>query len=453
MNIYIQTEISSREEDSNLLKAIIAAKKGGKVIISNFETIKFLLEKNLLKEGIFHTKSLVHNQRKDKLLKLLSKKGFMITSLDEENGIIKDKKSFKNFIETRFTEESLKNADKIFCWGREEYETLINHFPTFKDKFLLTGSSRLDMWKKNFQSYWHNDFKHKEKQVLISLNFPLVNGFKTYEKILEELNKSGYFSRSNKYLNEIKEIYEITKKNFELFKEMIVFLAQNLKKVNFVVRPHPVEKKQIWVDLLKNFKNVTIDNNENFNTSLYSANILIHNSCTTAFQAALVEKKIFCYSPLKENIEHGRLANSLGEKIVSKENLLQQIREYYIKSTPEKVSKENFELINSRLHNSFNNSLSSDLIVNTWAKLFLNLKYKRNNLFMIKFSLALQSLYKNFLSFFNVNKNNFDTKFHKYDFEAITAKIDKLKKVLKINENFKVQILSNQCIFIKKDEF
>ena len=159
MNIYIQTEISSREEDSNLLKAIIAAKKGGKVIISNFETIKFLLEKNLLKEGIFHTKSLVHNQRKNRLLKLLSKKGFMITSLDEENGIIKDKKSFKNFIETRFTEESLKNADKIFCWGREEYETLINHFPTFKDKFLLTGSSRLDMWKKNFQSYWHNDFK------------------------------------------------------------------------------------------------------------------------------------------------------------------------------------------------------------------------------------------------------------------------------------------------------
>ena len=134
--------------------------------------------------------------------------------MDEENGIIKDKKSFKNFIETRFTEDSLKNADTIFCWGREEYETLINHFPTFKNKFLLTGSSRLDTWKKNFQSYWHNDFKHKEKVVLISLNFALVNGFKSYEKILEELNASGYFLRSDKYFQEINEIYEITKKNF-----------------------------------------------------------------------------------------------------------------------------------------------------------------------------------------------------------------------------------------------
>ena len=326
MNIYIQTEISSREADSNLLKAIIAANKGGKVVISNFETIKFLFEKNLLQTGIFHTKSLVHNQKKYKLIKLLSKKGFKITSLDEENGIIKDKKSFKNFIESRFTEESLKYADKIFCWGREEYEHLTYIFPAFKDKFLLTGSSRLDMWKKNFQFYWQTDFNHKEKKVLISLNFSLVNGVKSYEKILEELKMSGYFSRSNKYFDELEEIYKMTKKNFELFKEMIVFLAQNLKEVNIVVRPHPVEKKQTWIDLLKNFTNVNIDNNENFNTSLYSANILIHNSCTTAFQAALVEKKIFCYSPLNENIDHGRIANSLGEKIFQRKTYYKRLK-------------------------------------------------------------------------------------------------------------------------------
>ena len=413
MNIYIQTEISSREADSNLLKAIIAANKGGKVVISNFETIKFLLEKNLLKAGIFHTKSLVHNQKKYEFIKFLSKKGFKITSIDEENGIIKDKKSFKNFIETRFTEESLKYADKIFCWGREEYEHLTYHFPIFKDKFLLTGSSRLDMWKKNFQFYWHTDFNHKEKKVLISLNFSLVNGVKSYEKILEELKMSGYFSRSNKYFDELEEIYKMTKKNFELFKEMIVFLAQNLKEVNIVVRPHPVEKKQIWVDLLKNFKNVTIDNNENFNTSLYSANILIHNSCTTAFQAALVEKKIFCYSPLNENIDHGRIANSLGEKIFSKEDLLQKIKKYYIQPTPDKLSKVSLELINSRLHNSFDDKLSSDLIANTWEKLSLNLNNKKNNIIMIKFFLILKSLYKKFLSFFNNNK--LDTKFKNYN--------------------------------------
>ena len=58
VNIYIQTEISSREEDSNLLKAIIAAKKGGKVIISDFETLKFLLEKKFFERRYISYKKL-----------------------------------------------------------------------------------------------------------------------------------------------------------------------------------------------------------------------------------------------------------------------------------------------------------------------------------------------------------------------------------------------------------
>ncbi len=64
MNIYILTEITKRELDANLFLACIAVKDGFNVIISNHGTIKFLNDKKLLKEGIFHTKSLVHGEKK-----------------------------------------------------------------------------------------------------------------------------------------------------------------------------------------------------------------------------------------------------------------------------------------------------------------------------------------------------------------------------------------------------
>ena len=50
MNVYILTEITKRELDSNLLLACIAADNNFEVIISNAETIKFLNDKKLLKK-------------------------------------------------------------------------------------------------------------------------------------------------------------------------------------------------------------------------------------------------------------------------------------------------------------------------------------------------------------------------------------------------------------------
>ena len=39
MNIYILTEITKRELDSNILLALIAAQKGSTVLISNMDTL------------------------------------------------------------------------------------------------------------------------------------------------------------------------------------------------------------------------------------------------------------------------------------------------------------------------------------------------------------------------------------------------------------------------------
>ena len=46
MNVYILSEITKRELDSNLLVSLISASYGNSILITNMDTIEFLSKKN-----------------------------------------------------------------------------------------------------------------------------------------------------------------------------------------------------------------------------------------------------------------------------------------------------------------------------------------------------------------------------------------------------------------------
>ena len=84
MNIYILIEIKKRELNSKLLLALEAATRGHDVYLGDLMPY---IKKKLFKSGIFHHKSLT--PKKDRIfeMKNLKKKGYYITSQDEEAGI------------------------------------------------------------------------------------------------------------------------------------------------------------------------------------------------------------------------------------------------------------------------------------------------------------------------------------------------------------------------------
>ena len=49
MNIYILTEVTKRELDSNLLLAVLSANRNNEVLISDMDTLEFLNKKNFLR--------------------------------------------------------------------------------------------------------------------------------------------------------------------------------------------------------------------------------------------------------------------------------------------------------------------------------------------------------------------------------------------------------------------
>ena len=99
----------------------------------------------------------------------------------------------ENFLKSRFTNDSLSRVSKIFCWGVDDFEMLKTFYPNYSNKFLLTGTSRADMWNNKFINYWATDEKKKDNKVMFSLNFPLVNGYVTFEELINNLTLNGYF--------------------------------------------------------------------------------------------------------------------------------------------------------------------------------------------------------------------------------------------------------------------
>lgn len=459
MNIYILVEISKREFDSNLLIAFLSALNGHEVIISNFENYSFLNSISMLKPGIFHTKSIVHGIKKKNFHNSLKKKNFLITSIDEEAGLIN--KDYTSFSETRFSNDALSVVDKIFCWGQNDYQFLKKKFPIHEKKFTLSGSPRIDLSKKFFSKYWNPKIinnKEKKENILFALNFPVVNGYIVKEKIYSEMKKQGFFERSKIKEQEYLDFVEDSNKSFLAFKNLINFLSKELKNYKFIIRPHPMEKIETWKKLLQENINVEINNDNDVNYDLDRSKILIHNGCTTAFQAALKDLPILSYKPYKGQSDYGSIANQLGKMVFKKEDIkkeiikLMQIKDFKI---DDYINKK---ILSFRIHLS--EEFSSKNIINSWLEISNNLISERNNWVIVRLYLQIFSLFKLFREYllfiikpFKKKTENYyyrKKKFEDINIEEVRSKISRLKKIFNKDEKIIVEKLSSKFFLIKK---
>ena len=111
-------EVSSRELDSKLLLAILAASRGHQVIVSDQESIIKGLVRKFLFPGIFHTKSITPGKPKIEKHKRIKNTGCKITSIDEEGGLIDYK--YDKFAKIRYGAQTLRQASAIFTWGLDD---------------------------------------------------------------------------------------------------------------------------------------------------------------------------------------------------------------------------------------------------------------------------------------------------------------------------------------------
>ena len=325
-NIYIYYEFFKREFLSNLLLSVIASNKNFKVYIGTGKVYQFLLKKNLLKPGIFHTKSITHGSEKTNFHKKLKKKKFIITSIDQEHGVI-DSGSFEDlFIKPRVNQKDLDLCDAYFCWGKFDFQNLRKNFKK-TNIFFQTGSPRVDLWKKRFNILWKNNYIEHKNYILFISNFSFCNNYYSFKEIMNRKKKEGYYKRSPNLKKEEIKYYKYQKKTLLKFAQVIKKASKKFPNKIIYVRPHPTEKKEFWSKNLKNLKNVFIKDEKDISNYINKAEVVIQNGCTSAVESYIRKIPVVNYLPVKsKNQVFGEFIKSFSLNIYTEKEIFNIIK-------------------------------------------------------------------------------------------------------------------------------
>lgn len=370
MNIYQHIEISSRELDSKLLLAVIAASRGHQVVIGNVDAIKWGVRTGVLKQGIFHTKCLTPSNEKTSFNKFMLSTGNLITSIDEEAGLVDH--GYERFAIVRYSDETIGQASAVFAWGSEDTETLKRIYPQYANRIHQTGSPRADQWKPCFTNYWGAPKGMPKKPfLLVSSNMGSANAIRPFHESIAYERLAGYFQRDPdsfaKRFNHIAEDYRMSL----AFIEAIRYLAAESEgDYDIVLRPHPVENIKAWKVYLADIPNVHVIREGSITAWVNNAIAVMHNGCTTAVEATISGTPVVTYVPFEQ--EYAReIPNDLGIRCQSLEALSSAISRLFHLSQSGASLDENVELPESVAKKVYldEEELAAQKIVKVWESL------------------------------------------------------------------------------------
>ena len=451
MNIYILVEITSRELDSKLLIAILAAARGHQVILSDLEGIVKGTEKGILAPGIFHTKSLTPTDYKLKNHQFFIDKGFKVTGLDEEAGV--DLSGYEEFSKTRFSDKSIELASAVFAWGDDDADTLKKKYSKYASKIHKTGSPRVDLWKSKFSNYWKMPKSAPQKPfLLISSNMGASNGYMQMHEWYKSRYKSGYYDRDP---NLIKDQFIRTSESIlktGAFIEAIKYLANNNNGYDIVLRPHPIENIEAWKIYLDGIPNVHVIREGSISPWVKNAFAVMHNGCTTAIETIVSKKPLVTYVPFETSFDN-HPPNHLGHRAKSPEEL-SNILKFILINTKSESQNKNGNEISKIINKKFfldKNELAAEKIIKLWENLIDNNHSSYSNWIMFRWLLRKNKIRKligiarrKLLGTFKENN-----KFPPFKQDDIFNRIDRLQKIIGIKD-LKCEILSDRTLLIKK---
>jgi len=215
------------------------------------------------------------------LLERYQKSGIKVGVLDTEGTAGKNSDEFAKLVKKV---DNLDVVDLYCLWGEDQYNSFIKFNLLSDNKLKITGCPRYDFCHQSLRSALPtiNDI---ENYILINTNFPTANPrFTTSLKDeVDTMIKVGFDSDfATQFVNDSKATYQ------KIIK-LIIKIAYKFPKNNFVLRPHPFENIEAYNQLL-DFNNVFILQKGTSLEWINSAKALVHLNCSTAIEAAMLDK-------------------------------------------------------------------------------------------------------------------------------------------------------------------
>lgn len=291
--LYLPLEIVVREHDGKAVLAATAAAMGWRVIIGP----KLALYQHMseLPEGVFLLKSAVPSELTQ--LTQMKQYGHKICSLDEE-GVV----TYKQFLTSglRYNKQTLTLLDRVFFWGKTQYQSFVSIFPEFACKASVTGNPRIDFWRsyaaKTYQAITQELQQRYGQFVFLPSSFGIANNYMGQSQGVN-LSATMTNDKSESLTSFLAGQAEFNTIVFKEYLSCLPDILQQFPETNFVVRPHPSEAHEIWQQLAAAHDNLHLEYEHAVTPWLLAASAILHFKSTTSIEAYILGKNVLTYMP------------------------------------------------------------------------------------------------------------------------------------------------------------
>lgn len=312
-SLVLTYEIFLREFDAKLLLAAVAARRGWDVYFGPVS--EMMSRRRYLPRSLFWITDAALARRK--VLDQITNAGHELIAGDEE-GVVHFNAA--TFARERLDEEALSRMRLAFFWGDRYHRVAKERYPEFAERLRPTGNPRIDLLRPEFAAH-RREVAHRLRErhgnfILIVSNFGGVNifhgDFERFFATLVALTNADQelqrFYRAS--FNHQREI-------FQYFLAALPNIAKAFPERKVIVRPHPAERFDAWIDASRSLANVEVIREGNIIDWLEGCDVMIHNSCTTAVEGLVIGAPCIAYRPIAADEIEPDLPNQVSLALTS----------------------------------------------------------------------------------------------------------------------------------------
>ena len=317
----IPVETLNREFDGKLLLALLAAERGWRAIIGG----RTIMNENmpLLPKSVYMAKAMRSTARK--LFAELEGLGHRIVAFDEESLVRISDEMFLKRLEGR----TLRHVRMLFAWGEDNSE-MWQRSPAYAGTpITCTGNPRVDLLRPDLRGYYAPEIESIRRRygefALLNSNFAIVNHYipnRTRFKVAEWVAEHDRARLRSGIVGHKQAL-------FDAFIQAIPEIARAVAPNNLVIRPHPSESAEPWIEAAAGLPNVHVVHEGSVVPWLPAAKVLLQNGCTSAVEAAVIGTPSLAYRPVVSPENDIVLPNSLSTECFDLPTLLARLREVW----------------------------------------------------------------------------------------------------------------------------
>jgi surface carbohydrate biosynthesis protein len=322
-SLIVPVENQVRELDPKLLLACVAAERGFVTFLGSRTRVDFRVAR--LPRSIYLSKSMT--PKSAKMFRILRRLGHEVAVWDEEALVYL---SPEHYYARRISPQTLPFVSTLFAWGQDNAEMFRMYQEYSGTPIHVVGNPRIDLLRPELRDHFEKDARRLRERfgkfVLVNTNFSMVNGFLDSLNLFRRAASRGaepeLGAAGKGTTREFAAGYAAHKGAlFEGFKEFLPVLAEAFPECTFILRPHPSENVDTWVEAGGGRDNVQVVHEGNVIPWLLATEAVVHNGSTTAVEAFVLGVPAISFRPVKAAPYDFDLPNALSHESTSVEEL------------------------------------------------------------------------------------------------------------------------------------